>query len=166
MAIQIDAYTIEGRLSGTAVGTGRLRDLLEAGGEVRIERCRRIGPSGHAGPADDVTVAADDLLLVPGAADDTPVHATWHVVELSVGPYRVTGELATMPGFDPGRALARPSGEFVPLRDAVVDGISRHATLLVNRYAVDAVRADLMLGFFFPGARIEVDPGGAATAPA
>jgi hypothetical protein len=31
---------------------------------------------------------------------------------------------------------------------------------LINRYAVDRIRADLMLGFFFPGA--VVDPIGTA----
>jgi hypothetical protein len=165
MAIPIEAYTSDGRLSGMAVGVGRLRDLLEQGTELRIERCRRIGPLGRDEAVGDTVVAIDDLLLVPSAADDVPVHASWHAVELSVGPYQVTGELATMPGFDPGRALARPNGEFVPLRDALVGGATRHQTLLVNRYAVDAVHADLMLGFFFPGARIEVAPAETGAPP-
>ena len=34
-------------------------------------------------------------------------------ISLVVGPYIVAGELPTLPGFDPGRALTRPSGEFV-----------------------------------------------------
>ena len=67
--------------------------------------------------------------------------------------------MPTMPGFDPGRALARPTGEFVLLRDVSIglvgeaDGpdMSR-AMALVNRYMVERVEADLMLGFFFPGA--------------
>jgi hypothetical protein len=65
-----------------------------------------------------------------------------------------------MPGFDPGRALARPTGEFVQLRDVSVglvaddaDGLHRPVAL-VNRYVVDRVEADLMLGFFFPGAEM------------
>jgi hypothetical protein len=68
-----------------------------------------------------------------------------------------------MPGFDPGRALARPTGEFVQLRDVSVgllaedaeraEGLSRPMAL-VNRYVVDRVEADLMLGFFFPGAQM------------
>jgi hypothetical protein len=39
-------------------------------------------------------------------------------------------------------------------------GAVQHEQGLVNRYTVDAVEADLMLGFFFPGARIAVDETG------
>ena len=72
------------------------------------------------------------------------------------------GEMPTMPGFDPGRALARPTGEFVFLRDARIGlvgttrrGEASAARLLVNRYTVDRVAADLMLGFYFPGAVLD-----------
>ena len=62
--------------------------------------------------------------------------------------------------------------------------LAEHGGLLVNRYVVDAVDAELMLGFFFPGARLTVrtsagvdadpvaaravgtPPGPAATGPA
>jgi hypothetical protein len=79
-----------------------------------------------------------------------------------VGPYLVEGEMPTFPGFDPGRALTRPTGDFVLLRDVRVgprdspdplassDTVGQHA--LVNRYGVESVACDLMLGFFFPGA--------------
>ncbi len=72
--------------------------------------------------------------------------------------------MPTLPGFDPGRALTRPSGEFVLLRDVSVGRrtatgtatppipVGRHA--LVNRYGVESVACDLMLGFFFPGAEM------------
>ena len=88
-----------------------------------------------------------------------PIHASWHPVELDVGPYRLTGELPTLPGFDPGRALSRPGGPFVLLRDVRLDLVGhpeggsverRHA--FVNRYAVERVAADIELGFYFPGA--------------
>ena len=68
-----------------------------------------------------------------------------------------------MPGFDPGRALARPTGEFVaPPRcaDQLIDredaGEASSPQLLVNRYTVDRIAADLMLGFFFPGAKMTI----------
>jgi hypothetical protein len=86
----------------------------------------------------------------------------WHIVRLEAGIYRIDGELPTMPGFDPGRALMRPSGEFVLLREVRVELIDRpdvgtvsvpHA--FVNRYTVERVEADLMLGFFFPGAEVD-----------
>jgi hypothetical protein len=72
-----------------------------------------------------------------------------------------------MPGFDPGRALTRPSGVFLLLRDIRLSvrsnpdaGVSQGDHALVNRYGVDRIRADLNLGFFFPGA--VVDPIGTA----
>ena len=72
-------------------------------------------------------------------------------------------ELPTLPGFDPGRALARPSGRFVLLREVTIRlrddperVIAIHGRLLVNRYDVEAVSAELMLGFYFPGAHLEV----------
>jgi hypothetical protein len=113
-------------------------------------------------PAGTVVIPVDDILFA--IADDEPippVHAAWHHVLLDSGPYRLEGDLATMPGFDPGRSLARPSGEFVLLRDvrlSLLDhpeaGVSVGDHALVNRYAVERIRADLMLGFFFPGAAL------------
>ena len=101
--------------------------------------------------------------MVSDEPDGIPVHAQWHSIELDAGPYRVYGEMPTMPGFDPGRALARPTGEFVLLRDARIALIDREdageassAQLLVNRYTVDRIAADLMLGFFFPGAKMTI----------
>src|SRR5258705_8808455 len=76
-----------------------------------------------------------------------------------------------MPGSDPGRALARPTGEFVLLRDVRIalgrdaDGPAvAQAAAVVNRYVVDRVTADLMLGFFFPGAEMVVTGGNVRTA--
>ncbi len=115
-------------------------------------------------------IVVDDL--VAAVLDEElagPVHAAWHVIRLEAGPYFIEGELPTMPGFDPGRALTRPTGEFVLLRDVRVTlldrpeaGAASHPQALVNRYSVDRVGADLMLGFFFPGARM--DPQVAETA--
>jgi hypothetical protein len=124
-------------------------------------------------PGGDVSLLADDLLLiVSDEVEGGPVHAQWHTIELDTGPYHVQGEMPTMPGFDPGRALARPTGEFVFLRDAHIRLIGRDdageasaARLLVNRYTVDRVAADMMLGFFFPGAEM-VLTGAAAGHPA
>ena len=72
-----------------------------------------------------------------------------------------------MPGFDPGRALARPTGEFVLLRDVRLSVRARPEVGRRDRrpragqpLRVERVRADLMLGFFFPGA--VVDPIGTA----
>jgi hypothetical protein len=162
MAIAIEAYTADGTLRGIVSRVGSLRAALESPDPIAIDRCRRIGPDGAVEPPTDATILPDDLMLVVPEETDVVVHASWHSVSLRVGPYGVAGELPTMPGFDPGRAIARPSRMFVLLRDAVVDAPSRggprvrHPRLLVNRYAVDSVDADIMLGFFFPGAELIV----------
>jgi hypothetical protein len=105
------------------------------------------------------------IVAVGGTETHGPVHATWHPIRLEAGPYLIEGELATMPGFDPGRALTRPTGEFVVLREVRVRLLDRpdageasHAEALINRYCVDKVDADLMLGFFFPGAHVDPPP--------
>jgi hypothetical protein len=170
MPIHVDAYMSEGIASGTFARVGQLRDFLETASELPMTGTTWQALDGvTTGPAGDTSIASDDVLIV--VSDDDPfltAHAAWHSIELDVGPYRVSGELPTLPGFDPGRALTRPSGEFVMLRDVrlalladPVQAIECHHAL-VNRYGVDRVSADLMLGFFFPGAAMD-DPE-AATA--
>ena len=172
MAIRVEIYVDGGIVTGIVAGTRRLRDLLETGEDVEVERARwaPIDGSSEAMPR-GIHLVADDV-LVAAAEDDLPipVHATWHPVRLLVGPYVVEGDLPTMPGFDPGRALTRPTGTFVVLRSVRVSLDGRepssapaHEVALVNRYAVDEVTADLMLGFFFPGAHV---PPGTLAAPA
>jgi hypothetical protein len=170
MPIHVDAYMTGGIATGTFTRAGQLRDFLETSSELPLEGASWQALDGvAAGPSGDVTIPSDDVLVV--VSDDDPfiaAHAAWHDIELEVGPYSVRGELPTLPGFDPGRALTRPSGEYVMLRDVRLGLLSdpeqviecHHA--LVNRYGVDRVSADLMLGFFVPGAAMD-DPA-AATA--
>lgn len=163
MTVPIEAYTGAGVLTGLVAGPGRLRDVLETLDTVHISACRSLGLDGRRMGPTEAELPTDDLLLVVPDEAEVPVHATWHDVRLEVGPYLVVGRLPTQPGFDPGRALARPSGTFVLLRDvelrAAADPdreLAEHGALLVNRYTVDAVAAELMLGFFFPGARLSM----------
>ncbi len=160
MSIRVDAYTIGGRASGFVALPGHLRDILESTRELALQQVR-WQPLGSSvdGPAGDLTIAIDDVLIAVADDDPTiPVHASWHAIVLEVGPYVVEGDMPTLPGYDPGRALTRPSGEFVMLRDVRLGRpgsgppapIGRHA--LINRYGVERVDADIMLGFFFPGA--------------
>ena len=164
MPIRVDAYITGGVASGVLARAGHLREILDASPSLDLERVSWQGLGDLAPrPSGDVSIAIDDVLIAVADDDPTiPVHATWHDIVLEVGPYRVLGEMPTMPGFDPGRALTRPTGEFVLLRDVrvgLIEGsgepvpIARHA--LVNRYSVERVAADLMLGFFFPGAAID-----------
>ena len=165
MAVTIHAYTRDARLAATVGTDGRLIDLLGMSDTLVLENCVTM-PHGssvrHLEPHQSVEV--DDLLLVvapPGTV--TPVHAAWHSLSVCVGPYIVRGELPSLPGFDPNRALARPSGPFILLGNVTVEAPDSHlgvepdghAFAWVNRYAVEAVEAvesDIELGFFFPGA--------------
>ena len=172
MPIQVDAYLSGGIATGTFARAGQLRDFLETSSELPLAEASWQALDGATpGPSGDVTIASDDCLIV--VSDDDPfiaAHAAWHSIELEVGPYTVSGDLPTLPGFDPGRALTRPSGEFVMLRDVRLGLVAAPETTiechhaLVNRYGVDRVTADLMLGFFFPGAAME-DPPGAPAPP-
>jgi hypothetical protein len=74
--------------------------------------------------------------------------------------------MPTLPGFDPARALVRPTGMFVLLdhvRLALAsdpDGGSIDIPLAwVNRYVVERVESDLELGSYYPGARSVVTRG-------
>ena len=171
MPIRVDAYITGGMASGVLARAGHLRDILDSAPSLDLERATWQALTDPAPrPTGDISIAVDDVLVAVADDDPTiPVHASWHDIALEVGPYRLEGEMPTMPGFDPGRALTRPTGEFVLLRDVrlgLVDDprpttpIGHHA--LVNRYGVERVRADIMLGFFFPGAAVD----GAEPAPA
>ena len=163
MAIRLQAYTAEGLLTGAVAAEGRLVELLASTSPVIVENAV-ITP--FEGPPQVATgwssVEVDDLMVVVATPETVaPVHAAWHILLLDVGPYRVRGELPALPGFDPARALARPTGPFVLLARLTVKlraggpaGVSdQHALAFVNRYAVDAVESDIHLGFFFPAAR-------------
>ena len=170
MAIRVEVYTVGGVANGVLARPGTLREALTDGAEIQLDQASWQG-IGEATPraAGSLTFATDDILFaVADEAPSGPMHAAWHHVWLDAGPYRLEGELATMPGFDPGRSLTRPSGEWVLLRDVRLTlhdrpeaGMSTSDHALVNRYGVERIQADLMLGFFFPGAAID---GSQATA--
>ena len=173
MPIRVEIYAADGVAIGVIARAGRLREILECGDDLLVERVTWHPLDGTAARRIDARpFGGDDVLLaLTDQPDDHPVHAQWHDIALDLGPYRVTGQLPTMPGFDPGRALARPTGEFVPLRDVVIalaadpdHGTVSQTSALVNRYVVDRVAADIMLGFFFPGAEMVVT-GAVRSAP-
>jgi len=168
MPIRVEIYAADGVAIADVARAGSLRELVEAGRELLLERVTwHPLDGGPARPAGDLSLAPDDIhVAASDAYEDGPVHAQWHDVAVDLGPYRVTGQMPTMPGFDPGRALARPTGEFVLLRDVEITLVGREAagsvhqrSALVNRYVVDRVEADLMLGFFFPGAEMVITGG-------
>ncbi len=187
MPIRFEAYTSEGVRRGVVDGEARLGDIIEVEREVRVTSGHLAPLNGSlpvADPPGGIPLATDDLFVVVAPAD-TPVivHPAWHDVRLIAGPYLVTGRMPTMPGFDPARALARPTGSFVLLDHVELalaqdpDGGSiEHGLAWVNRYVVERVESDLELGFFFPGAESVIvqdtyvpggtEPGQAAPAAA
>ncbi len=159
MTIPIEAYSSAGVVTGLVDATGGMRDLLETLDAIRIAPCHVMALDGAVAERAGSLVPIDDLLLVVPEPAAVAVHAAWHDIGLTVGPWRVDGLLATQPGFDPGRALTRPGGTYVPLRDATVRVaadpgrlIAVHPELLVHRYAVEVVECALSLPFHFPGA--------------
>lgn len=168
MPIRVEVYEQTGVAIGVVARAGRLRAVLESGADLVVERAVWHPLDGSAPrPQGELTVVLDDILVaVADDGDDTPVHVQWHDIVVDVGPYRVAGQMATMPGFDPDRALARPTGEFVVLKDVRIalandpdGGAVAQRAALVNRYVVDRVEADMMLGFFFPGATMVLTAG-------
>ena len=169
MPIRVEIYGAAGVAVGMVAQAGRLREVLESGTDLLIEQAAWHPLDGsRPQPSGSLAIAEDDVMIaIADQVDDLPVHAQWHDIALDVGPYRVSGQIPTMPGFDPGRAMARPTGEFVLLRDVrialAVDaggGVVTQPAAFVNRYVVDRVAADLMLGFFFPGAEMVLTSGG------
>ena len=165
MPICVDAYMAGGIARGVLARAGSLREVLEQDRALTLERVQWQPLGGRSGPSSGVSIPIDDVLVAAGDDDPgTPIHANWHAIRVEVGPYLVEGEMPTFPGFDPGRALTRPTGDFVLLRDvriaprespdpqAASVPVGRYA--LVNRYGVESVACDLMLGFFFPGAEM------------
>jgi|SRR5436190_5787478 len=174
MPIKVAVYLADGTISGWLARPAPLREALEGVGGLPLERAAwRALDGSSTEDVGSVTISADDVLLAIG--DDEPataVHATWHHVNVASGPWALEGDLPTMPGFDPGRALTRPSGEFVLLRDVRISlrdrpglELARGDHAFVNRYAVERIRAELMLGFFFPGAVVEEVMGGVGIRP-
>lgn len=164
MPIRVDAYIATGVASGVLADGVHLHDALEGPTELPLRDVSwQALDGGPPGPAEDVAIPVDDVLVAVGDDDPpVPVHASWHALRLEAGPYVVEGEMPTLPGYDPGRALTRPSGEFVLLRDVRIARretsgpavpIGRQAW--VNRYGVERVGADILLGFYFPGAALD-----------
>jgi hypothetical protein len=160
---QVEVFTPTGVVSGSTARVTVGSDARGAPQPLPVDASRWYPLDGgrpeRRGP---VTVSADEILLVILATPSLGIHASWYPIELDVGPYHLVGRLPTSPGFDPARALARPTGAFVAVRDVSISlperldaGVAERLWAQVNRYAVDRVASNLMLGFFFPGAALE-----------
>lgn len=163
MTIPFQAYTNGGIVRGTIEGETPLEELLQQRTALDVVSATHSLLGGGKEQAAQMSIELDELLLIADTSDTpVPIHASWHEIAMHVGPFRVDGDLATQPGFDPGRALARPGGEFVLLREvrvALVDDpagdADEHPWAWINRYLVERVRCSIELGHFFPGAEPE-----------
>ncbi len=161
---EVEVFTSAGVLAGTTERAPLSADGPDLLSPLQIVDSRWYPIDGTA-PAHggEAHVSPDDILVIVTPPLDITVHMTWHTLVLDIGPYRVTGEFATHPGFDPEKSIARPGGPFVPLREVTIKllgdeaAIARRRHVHVNRYAVDEVNSSLVLAHFFPGARL-VEP--------
>jgi hypothetical protein len=174
MSIRVEAYTMGGIVTGVVARPGHLREILEGSTELDVTEASSAPLDGEPTQAPEQQIPVDDVVVAVGDEQNpAPVHSAWHPIRLESGPWLVEGDLPTLPGFDPDRALTRPTGTFVLLRDVRISllnhpelGENAHDSVLVNRYSVDRVDSDLMLGFFFPGAHTARPVAPAVPAPA
>jgi len=108
-------------------------------------------------------IRSDQLLIVVAPPATTPeIGSAHHVIALWIGPYRLTVDLPTLPGFHPLRSLARPAGTFLPLGRARVTASDPsfeeldHPHVWFNGYLVTRVEAEFDLQTFFPGAEMVI----------
>lgn len=160
--VEVEIYTPSGVLAGTTDHVPLTNDGPDLVAPLQVSRARWY-PCDGSRPAQrgEISVDPDDILLIVTPEPELRVHMAWYSIAVEVGPYRVSGRLATHPGFDPAKALLRPGSDFVALSDATIElcgrtdaGTAQRPYLHVNRYAVDRVTSPLMLGHFFPGARL------------
>jgi hypothetical protein len=172
LAAPVEAFLADVYVSGTYEGTpAELHGLLDGGSLVELTDVALVPiaelTDGTAEHAPTGSIAADEVLLaaLPHDPDAPHIHRVYYTVDLDVGLYAVTGEMAMLPGFDPGRALTRPASDFIDLREAEVriatpSGAVEQAYehLVVNRFAVEHVACEIDVTFWFPGATQELPP--------
>lgn len=159
---EVEIFTPTAVLAGSTSRMPLSDNGLDLTGPIELSPARWYPLDGsRPSHRSTASVSPDDILLIITPEPELKVHMAWYSVELELGPYRVSGRLATHPGFDPARSIARPGGAFIPLSEAVIELLDRDTAgsagrpyLHVNRYAVDRVTSTLMLGHFFPGAHL------------
>lgn len=157
---EVEIYTPTGVVAGVTERAPLSHDGPDLESALAVDEVRWYPIDGttpsqrHA-----MRVEPDEILVIVTEEEELGVHMNWHDICVDIGPYRVSGAIATMPGFDPDRALARPGSTYVPLRGATIELVgrtdvepARRAHVHVNRYAVESCASNIVLGFFFPGA--------------
>ena len=169
--VEVEIYTPTGVLAGTTARVPLTNDGPDLTQPLDVDDARWYPLDGSRPDVrGTATVLPDDILLIVTPEPELKVHMAWYSVGLDVGPYRVSGRLATHPGFDPAKAIARPGSAFIAISEATIElaaqdeaGSASRPYLHVNRYAVERVTSSLMLGYFFPGAHLVAQEAAAAS---
>ena len=72
MPIRVDAYMAGGVASGMLARVGTLREVLEVDGVLALERVQWQPLDGRPGPAPNMTIPIDDVLIAEAADDRRP----------------------------------------------------------------------------------------------
>jgi hypothetical protein len=158
---EVEIYTPTGVVAGATARVPFSVDGPDLESTLAVGDARWYPIDGSApSQRGDIRLEPEEILLIVTDEPDVTVHMNWFSISVDVGPYRVSGSIAMMPGFDPDRALTRPGTSYVPLREATIELVGRPDVepakrdhIHVNRYAVESCASNLELGFFFPGAQ-------------
>lgn len=164
---QVEFYTATDHLVATMdAGGERVTDQLNRDGSLQVlppEPGVSWLESGSAEAVSDPDWVAFDigdvLLVVPPAQASDPrrrLHRPRQPVDLSIGPFQVSGSVHVPPGAQASGYLYRVNPHFVAITEAVIKRVDpeplerRDAVVLVNLHRVDR----------FEGAGL-IEPGGA-----
>ena len=170
VAVPLEAFLGDTYVAGNFTGSfAECRAVLDMGSTVDLDDVTLVAlaelEAGNAERSPTGSVGSDEIMIValprePGAPQ---VHKVHYPVTLTLGPYTVSGELTLFPGFDPARALTRPTGDFIDIHDASVRIATAtgeidqpYEEVAVNRFAVERIVADIDMRFWFPGAEQEL----------
>lgn len=173
MAVPLEVFLPGTYLAGSFDGSAaELRSLLDAGSVVELSDVTSVAIAALAAdaaeraPVGSVAPVEVCLAAVPLDPDAPRIHKVNYPVELAIGPYTIVGMISMFPGFDPTRALTRPQSDFIDVHDAEVtiktngdELVQPYETLVVNRFGVERVTAEIDMTFWFPGAEQELPAG-------
>jgi hypothetical protein len=151
LEIRLQGYAGDCTVTGRMELEGRLSDALDRSDEIVLSDASLLSlADGRRIDLPELTLERDDLFAVeghgsPAGEDQRRVRMVRHLLQLQLGPYTCYGELHSLPGAAPLRALvARRT--MVPLTSCVLvfrrgdeDEIRRVPMLVVNGARIDHV---------------------------
>jgi len=169
LGVPLEAFLGDSYLAGSFSGShAECRAVLDAGSTVDLADVTLVAltelEAGTTERAPTGSIGSDDIMIValPRDPDAPQIHKVHYPVTLTIGPYTVSGELTLFPGFDPARAITRPTSDFIDIHDATVRIATANGEMeqpyeevAVNRFAVERIVAEIDMTFWFPGAEQE-----------